>query len=227
LYGYIGFIQNQVILHLFCKFAKMKTTKATKPEPAPNSGKAELPILFFETAEAWRNWLELNPDNVTGVWLRFYKKGSGTPSINYALALDEALCYGWIDGQALKYDDVSYLQRFTPRRAKSIWSKINIEHISRLEREGKMTPRGWKEVEAAKADGRWAQAYDSPANATIPDDFLQELSNNKQALAFFESLNKTNKFAIIWRLQTAKKPETREKRKKTIIEMLIRGEKFY
>jgi uncharacterized protein YdeI (YjbR/CyaY-like superfamily) len=191
------------------------------------TGTTELPILFFETAEAWRQWLEKNQDSLAGIWLKFYKKGSGTTSLKYGLALDEALCYGWIDGQAKKYDENSYLQKFTPRRAKSIWSKRNIEHISRLEQEGKMTPRGWKEVEAARAEGRWAQAYDSPTHATLPDDFLQEISKNKQALTFFESLNKTNKYAIVWRLQTAKKPETREKRKKAIIEMLMRGEKFH
>ena len=184
-------------------------------------------LFFFDTSEKWRIWLEHNFHSVNGVWLRFYKKGSGITSLNHAQALDEALCFGWIDGQARKYDTESYLQKFTPRRARSIWSKRNIEHISRLEREGKMKPSGLKEVEAAKADGRWDRAYDSPANMTMPEDFLQELSKDEMALAFFETLNKTNKYAIAWRLHTAKKQETREKRKSAIIEMLSRGAKFH
>jgi uncharacterized protein YdeI (YjbR/CyaY-like superfamily) len=161
------------------------------------------------------------------VWLRFYKKGSGITSLNYAQALDEALCYGWIDGQSKTSDEKSYLQKFTQRRARSIWSKRNIEHIARLTEEGKMKPSGLKAAEAAKADGRWDMAYDSPGNMSIPEDFLLELSRDKKAFAFFETLNKANTYAISWRLQTAKKPETREKRMKIILGMLSRGEKFH
>ena len=204
---------------------QIKTTEETAVEK--NSGTTDLPVIFFESGQEWRKWLEQNHKDVKGVWLRFYKKGTGKPSLNHDTALNEALCYGWIDGQAKAYDTESYLQKFTPRRPRSIWSKINIEHVARLEKEGKMQPAGWKEVEAAKADGRWAQAYDSPANMVIPEDFLSELSKDKKALAFFETLNKTNTYAICWRLQTAKRPETREKRKKLIIEMLARGEKFH
>ena len=123
----------------------------------------DLQIIFFETGDEWRQWLEKNHHSQNGVWLRFYKKDSGIASINHRIALDEALCYGWIDGQARKYDAESHLQKFTPRRARSIWSKINIEHITRLQQAGKMAPSGLKEVEAAKADGRWARAYDSPS----------------------------------------------------------------
>jgi uncharacterized protein YdeI (YjbR/CyaY-like superfamily) len=188
---------------------------------------SEYPELFFETPAAWRDWLEQNHSTEKGVWLRFYKKGSGIASLNYAGALDEALCFGWIDGQSKSLDENSYLQKFTPRRAKSIWSKRNIEHIARLIQEGKMKPSGLKEAEAAKTDGRWQKAYDSPANMTVPEDFLRELSKDKKAFAFFEALNKTNTYAIVWRLQTAKKPETREKRMKIILEMLSRGEKFH
>jgi len=213
---------------------KVKTTEETGVEK--NSGKTDLPVIFFETGQEWRKWLEQNHTDLKGVWLRFYKKGTGKTSLNHDTALDEALCYGWIDGQARlndavgqakAYDSESYLQKFTPRRPRSIWSKRNIEHVARLEKEGKMQPAGWKEVEAAKTDGRWARAYDSPANMVIPEDFLSELSKDKKALAFFETLNKTNTYAIAWRLQTAKRPETREKRKKLIIEMLARGEKFH
>ena len=162
-----------------------------------------------------------------GIWLRFYKKGSGIVSLNYAAALDEALCFGWIDGQSKSLDENSYLQKFTPRRARSIWSKRNIEHVARLIEEGKMNPSGLKEAEAAKTDGRWQKAYDSPANMEIPEDFLRELSKDKKAFAFYKTLNKANTYAIVWRLQTAKKPDTREKRMKAILEMLSRGEKFH
>jgi uncharacterized protein YdeI (YjbR/CyaY-like superfamily) len=189
--------------------------------------KSEYPELFFETPAEWRDWLEQNHSLEKGVWLRFYKKGSGVVSLNYSGALDEALCFGWIDGQSKSIDESSYLQKFTPRRARSIWSKRNIEHIARLIAEGKMKPSGLKEAEAAKTDGRWQKAYDSPANMTLPEDFLIELSKDKIAFAFFKTLNKTNTYAITWRLQTAKKPETREKRMKIILEMLSRGEKFH
>lgn len=191
------------------------------------TSKNDLPVMSFSRPEEWSNWLENNYQSLTGIWMKFYKKGSGITSINYKEALDEALCYGWIDGQAKPFDDKSWLQRFTPRRARSIWSKRNIENISRLESDNRMKPSGLMAVEAAKADGRWDKAYDSPGNMAVPDDFLNELSKDKKATAFFETLNKSNKYAITWRLQTAKKAETREKRIKTILEMLQRGEKFH
>jgi uncharacterized protein YdeI (YjbR/CyaY-like superfamily) len=198
-------------------------TQKTSNKPA----KSEYAELFFETSAKWRDWLEQNYSAEKGVWLRFYKKGSGIASVNYSGALDEALCFGWIDGQTKTFDKDSYLQKFTPRRARSIWSKRNIEHIARLIREGKMRPSGLKEAEAAKTDGRWQNAYDSPSNMTVPEDFIRLLTKDKKALAFFKTLNKTNTYAIAWRLQTAKKTETREKRMKTILEMLSRGEKFH
>jgi uncharacterized protein YdeI (YjbR/CyaY-like superfamily) len=187
----------------------------------------EYPIIPFEKQESWRDWLEQNHDKVSGVWIRIYKKASGILSVKHAGALEEALCFGWIDGQANKYDEVSYLQKFTPRRAKSIWSKRNIDLVKRLEKEGKMLPAGLEQIKAAKADGRWDKAYDSPSNMTMPDDFLKELAKDKKAQAFFETLNKTNIYAIGWRLQTAKKPETRQKRMKMILEMLANEEKFH
>ena len=147
--------------------------------------------------------------------------------MTYAEGLDEALCCGWIDGQLDKYDEKSWLRKFTPRRSKSVWSKRNIEHVNRLIQAGKMKLAGLKEVEAAKADGRWERAYDSPSAMQVPEDFLKELSKDKKAKAFFETLNKANTYAIAWRLQTAKKPETREKRMKAILEMLKRGEKLH
>ena len=141
--------------------------------------------------------------------------------------MNEALCFGWIDGQAKSYDEKSYLQKYTPRRKRSIWSKRNTKKVEQLIKVGKMHSSGLAEIEAAKADGRWAQAYDSPANMKIPDDFIKELSKKPKALAFFKTLNKTNTFSITWRLQTAKKPETRERRMKVIVEMLEQGKKFH
>ncbi len=184
-------------------------------------------VLAFKTSNAFEKWLAKNHNKVTGIWLRFFKKDSGKATITYKEAVDEALCYGWIDGQANKYDDESWIQKFTPRGAKSIWSKKNTGNIERLTTLGKMRSPGLEEVEKAKADGRWAKAYDSPKEMQIPDDFMQQLSKNKKAKAFFETLNKTNKYAIGWRLQTAKKPETKEKRIKIIVEMLSNGQKFH
>jgi len=187
----------------------------------------ELPIVSFDSLAEWEAWLEKNHEASKGIWIRFFKKGSGVNAVSYDEALDGALCYGWIDGQIKKYDDKSWIHKFTPRREKSVWSKRNTDHVARLIKLGRMKPSGLKEVEAAKADGRWKKAYDSPSKMTIPVDFMKELSRNKKAKAFFETLNKANTYAISWRLQTAKKPETREKRMKTILEMLAKGEKFH
>jgi uncharacterized protein YdeI (YjbR/CyaY-like superfamily) len=177
----------------------------------PNTENEKQPISFTSSKE-WRKWLAANHAKSKGIWLRFFKKDSGEKTVTYAEALQEALCYGWIDGQANKYDARSYIQKFTPRRPKSIWSKRNTEIAERLIQEGKMKKAGMQQVELAKADGRWQQAYDSPKNMTLPEDFLQQLSKDKKAKAFFDGLNKANQYAIAWRLQTAKKPETREKR---------------
>ena len=186
-----------------------------------------LPIIEFKTASAFETWLKNNHDSSNGLWLKIFKKESGKKTISYAEALDVALCYGWIDGQKQAHDEQAWLQKFCPRTAKSIWSKKNTEHVERLINEGRMRPSGLKAVENAKADGRWEKAYDSPGKLTIPEDFLKELRKNKKAEATFKGLNKTNLFSIGFRLQTAKKPETREKRMKEIIEMLARGEKFH
>ncbi len=185
-----------------------------------------IPTIEFKTSEAFENWLVKNNENSNGLWLKIYKKDSGIKSISYAEALDIALCFGWIDGQKNAYDEQAYLQKFCPRREKSIWSKINIGHVERLINEGRMRPAGLKAIDKAKANGNWEKAYDSPSKMTIPADFLKELSKNKKAETFFMSLNKTNLFSIGFRLQTAKKQETREKRMKETIEKLARGEKF-
>ena len=184
-------------------------------------------IVTFKSVGAFRTWLEENYAASDGIWLRIFKKASGEESITYREALDQALCYGWIDGQKKAQDDSSWLQKFTPRRSKSGWSKKNVHHAERLIKSGEMTPAGLKEVEAAKSDGRWQAAYDSFGNAAVPNDFLKELAKDKKAKAFFETLTKTNLSSIAYRLQTAKKPETRGKRMRAIIEMLARGEKFH
>ncbi len=159
--------------------------------------------------------------------LRIYKKDSGIASITYAEALDQALCFGWIDGQKLPCDDESWLQKFTPRRPRSGWSRRNTEHVERLMQAGRMNPAGMREVEAAKTDGRWASAYDSPAKAGMPAAFLTELARNAQAKKFFSTLSKANLYAIAYRLQTAKRPETKARRVRLIIDMLARGESFH
>jgi len=203
--------------------AKMKKeiegeSKAVKPD---------LSTLTFTTPKDFTSWLAKHHKASPGIWMRLFKIKSGVPTITYAEALDVALCYGWIDGQKKTYDAESWLQKFTPRRRKSIWSKRNREHVERLQKSGRMKAAGIEEVEAAKADGRWEQAYESSTNMTIPADFLNELAKDKKAEAFFKTLNKTNIYSIVWRLQTAKKPETRIKRMKEILEMLNKGEKFH
>ena len=189
--------------------------------------KKEAPVKSFVSAGALGKWLATHHAKSDGIWLRIFKKESGEKTVTYAEALDEALCYGWIDGQKKKFDSDSWIQKFTPRRARSIWSKRNIEHIERLTSEKRMKAAGLRALEDAKNDGRIAAAYDSPSNSTTPDDFLRLLENNPKAKAFFDSLNKANKYAITWRLQTAKKPETREKRMNIILEMMAKGEKFH
>lgn len=188
---------------------------------------AETKIKAFKNQKLWRSWLETNQDLQEGIWLQVFKVDSGIESIKITEALDEALCFGWIDGQRKSYNEQSYLQKYTPRRAQSIWSKRNIGIVESLIKSGKMTSRGFAEIEKAKADGRWARAYDSHTTMQEAEDFLKELKKHKTANAFYASLNKTNKFAINFRLQTAKKPETRVKRMQEILAMLKEGKKFH
>jgi uncharacterized protein YdeI (YjbR/CyaY-like superfamily) len=189
--------------------------------------KQEPPVLNFQTPDQWEDWLSKNYTLEVGVWLRFFKKASGVKTMTYDEALDLALCYGWIDGVAKGYDEQSWLQKYTPRRKRSIWSKRNTERVERLIKEGKMREPGLKQIELAKADGRWERAYEGQSKMTVPEDFLNELKKSKKAYEFFQTLNKTNTYAIAWRLHTAKKPETREKRMKSILEMLSLGKKFH
>ena len=187
----------------------------------------ETPIKAFATQKKWREWLEKNHSRSDGIWLRIFKKDSGKKTVTHDEALDEALCFGWIDGQRNKHDEISFLQKFTPRRARSIWSKRNQEKTAKLIKEGRMTPAGRGEIERAKKDGRWDRAYESPKNMEVPEDFLKELKRNRKAYEFFKTLNKTNKFAIAFRLHNAKKPETCERRMKDFLARMERGEKFH
>ncbi len=186
-----------------------------------------LPGKKFASVKSWQTWLAKNYDNSNGIWLMLATKNAGKPTVTYAEALDVALCYGWIDGRKNGYDEQYWLQRFGPRKANSIWSKKNIEHTKRLIKEGRMQLSGLKAIETAKANGNWETAYDAQSTMTIPEDFLKALYKNKKATVFFKTLNRTNLFSIAFRLQTAKKEETRLKRIKNIIEMLEREEKFH
>ena len=187
----------------------------------------ELPILPFASVALWEQWLSEHHDRLDGVWLKIAKKASGIASVTHDEALDVALCYGWIDGQRRPADSEFFLQKFTPRRPQSLWSKRNIAKVTALTAARRMQPAGLAEVEAARQDGRWAAAYDSPKDMVVPEDFLQALRENQQALAFFNTLNKANVFAIAWRLQTAKQPETRQRRFAALLAMLERGEKLH
>jgi uncharacterized protein YdeI (YjbR/CyaY-like superfamily) len=191
------------------------------------SSSVKTTIKAFATQEKWRGWLEKNHSKSDGLWLRIFKKDSGKKTVTHDEALDEALCFGWIDGQRNKHDEISFLQKFTPRRKRSIWSKRNREKTLNLIKEGRMTPAGLDEIERAKKDGRWDRAYDSPKNMEVPADFLKELMKNKKAYEFFKSLKKANMFAIAFRLHNAKKPETRERRMKQFLAMMEHGEKLH
>ena len=187
----------------------------------------DYPILPFASKTKYASWLAKQHNTSTGVWLKLAKKDSGIPSVTYEEALDVALCYGWIDGQKKGFDDTYWLQKFTPRGKKSIWSKINTEKAERLIASGEMKPAGLKAVEAAKSDGRWEAAYASQKSIVVPEDFQAALDKNKKAKAFFRTLNSTNRYAILFRIQTAKKAETRAKRIQQFVDMLERGEKLY
>ena len=187
----------------------------------------DLPILSFETQQDWEMWLAGHHTDSKGIWLKIAKKETGIPSVNYSEALDSALCYGWIDGQKGSFDDSYWLQKFTPRRAKSAWSKVNCDKATELIAQGRMQPAGLRQVELAKADGRWELAYHPQSKITVPEDFQSELDKNPRAREFFGTLNSANRYAILYRIQTAKKSETRSARIQKFIEMLERNEKIH
>lgn len=184
-------------------------------------------VMSFPNQAKWRTWLAKNHAKSDGIFLRIYKKASQVPTVDYKQALDEALCYGWIDSVKKVYDDVSYLQRFSPRRKRSLWSQVNIAKVAELIKAKKMMEPGMKEIERAKADGRWDAAYHPASTARIPDDLQVVIDGNKKMKEFVATLSKANIYAITWRLATAKKPETREKRFKEIVKMLREGKKWH
>lgn len=187
----------------------------------------DLPVLLLSSQKDWHTWLEENHNQPQGVWLKHAKKASSKTSVSYAEALDEALCYGWIDSQKQAYDSDYYLQKFTPRGPKSIWSKNNVAKVEVLINNGKMRPAGLAAVELARQDGRWDAAYDAPSANKVPEDFQAALDKNPKAKQFFATLNKANVYAFCWRVQTAKKPETRKARIEKFIDMLNRNEKLH
>jgi uncharacterized protein YdeI (YjbR/CyaY-like superfamily) len=189
--------------------------------------KPELPVELFPDATAWETWLGDHHASSRGVWLRLAKKGSGLHSVSYAEALDAALCFGWIDGQKRSYDARSWLQKFTPRGRKSVWSRVNRDKVAALTDAGRMRPAGEAAVEAARADGRWDAAYDPPSTATVPDDLAAALEASPEAAAFFATLNSANRYAILWRIQTAKRAETRARNIAKFVAMLERGETLH
>jgi len=192
-----------------------------------NSGNASDPIRLFTNQAAWAVWLEKNHRKSQGMWLRLAKKGAGLQSLTYAEALEVALCYGWIDGQKRAESEEAWLQRFLPRSARSIWSKINRDKAMALITSGRMKATGLEAIEAAKKAGSWAAAYDSPRGAKVPEDFQTALDANPRAREFFQALDSANRYAVLFRIQTVKKDETRARKIREFIEMLERNERIH
>ena len=197
------------------------TTIATMGE------KSGLPILAFPSREVWAAWLDEHHADSAGVWLAVPKKDAGETGVSYADALEVALCYGWIDGQKGKLDERFWLQRFSPRRPKSIWSRVNRDKALTLIAGGEMKPAGLREVERAQADGRWEAAYEPPSTMEVPEDLHAALDANPAAAAFFATLDRTNRYAVLHRIHAAKKPETRTRRIETFVAMLAAGKTLY
>jgi uncharacterized protein YdeI (YjbR/CyaY-like superfamily) len=186
-----------------------------------------LPIISFAYPKGWESWLHKRYSDSKGIWLKIARKESGIRSISYSEALEIALCYGWIDGQKRSLDDNYWLQKFTPRGPKSVWSKVNREKAEALIVQEKIKPAGLEQVRLAKEDGRWDRAYDSQSKITIPPDFQQELDKNPKAKEFFSTINSINRYAILMRIQTAKKPETRSSRIHRFVDMLAKHKTLY
>jgi len=187
----------------------------------------DMPTLTFASQADWETWLDAHHTEARGVWIKIAKKATGIPSITHAEALESALCYGWIDGQRASLDEAYFLQKFTPRRAKSGWSRVNREKALELIAVGRMRPAGLREVKRAQADGRLDAAYEPQSAITVPDDLQRELDANPDAQAFFATLDSRNRYAILYRIQTAKRPETRAARIQKFVAMLAQGQKIY
>jgi len=186
----------------------------------------DLEILPFESAAAWETWLGEHHETSPGVWLKIAKKASGVASVSYDEALDAALCHGWIDAKKRSFDDTFFLQKFTARRPRSVWSRRNREKAAQLIEAGRMRSAGLEQVELAKADGRWDAAYEGSASAAVPDDLRRALDRNPAAAEFFAALDRTNRYAVLWRIQTAKRSETRARRIERLVQMLAEGRKL-
>ena len=182
---------------------------------------------LFKSARAFETWLKRYHASSDGLWLKIAKRGARERSVTYPEAVEIALCWGWIDGQKKGLDDQHFLQRFTPRRARSMWSKINVDKVAALIEAGRMQAPGHAQIEAAKADGRWAQAYDGARTSTVPGDLLAALEAEPKAQAFFATINASNRYAVLWRIQTAVKAETRARRIAQLVQMLARGETIH
>ena len=178
------------------------------------------PLIAFAQQADFEDWLEKNQGTTSGIWLMIAKKHSGIASVSYQEAVDSAICYGWIDGQKRAYDDSYFLQGFTPRRARSVWSKVNLERVDRLIKDGRMRPAGLREVEAAKADGRWESAYHPSSTSEVPSDLQAAIDANPAAKAFFPTISKANRYGLIYRVNDAKRPETRQRRIEQFVQML-------
>lgn len=194
---------------------------------APATTLQDLAPVLFQNAKAFESWLQKHHNTSDGLWLKIAKRGASEPSVTYPEAVDIALCWGWIDGQKKSLDDQHFLQRFTPRRARSLWSKINVGKTEALIAAGRMQAPGHAQIEAAKRDGRWERAYDGPRTATVPEDLQAALEAAPQAKAFFATVNASNRYAVLSRIQTAVKAETRTKRIAQLVEMLARGETLH
>src|SRR5256884_2117375 len=186
-----------------------------------------LEVLSFDTQQDWEAWLKEHHANTKGIWLKIAKKEARAPSVSYAEALEGALCYGWIDGQKAAFDDKYWLQKFTQRTAKSIWSKVNCGKAEALIAEGRMQPAGLRQVELAKSDGRWERAYESQSKITIPADFQSEMDKKPKAKDFFSTLDNANRYAFLFRIHAAKRPETRSAKIQKFVEMLNQQQKLH
>jgi uncharacterized protein YdeI (YjbR/CyaY-like superfamily) len=205
----------------------MKATKKTKPATKTKSAKPDLAVKRFRSQAAWESWLQKHHESSPGVWVEFARKESGLTSVSYKEALEVALCYGWIDGLVAAVDAKVYRQRFTPRRTRSKWSQINRAAVERLHAEGRLSPAGVREMEAARRDGRWEAAYPSPSQMRPPEDLQAALEKYPEAQRFFAGLNSQNRYAILYRLHDAKRPETRARRLEEFVQMLREGKTLH
>ena len=187
----------------------------------------DLPVMAFPDQAAFEAWLEAEGATAPGVYVKLAKKGAGVASVTYAEIVESALCFGWIDGRANRIDDQFYVQRMTPRRPKSVWSKKNVDAVEALTEAGRMRPAGLAAVEAARADGRWERAYAGSATITVPDDFAEALAAEPAAQKEFETLDGANRYAVLWRVHTANTPATRAKRIATLVQMLAEGRRIH